>query len=294
MTGIMQTNLQSLHCIYQGKVRDLYAIDDQTMLMVATDRLSAFDVVFNEPIPDKGKILTALSQFWFTKLAHIVPHHLTGIDPKTVVSPSDWPQIEGRSIVVKRLQPIAIEAIVRGYLVGSGFKDYQISGQLCGLALPLGLKEAERLPQAIFTPSSKAAVGQHDENISFAQCTTLLGVELANKVKQTALCLYEAAAEYALSRDIIIADTKFEFGLDETGELVLMDEVLTPDSSRFWPATQYESGRNQPSFDKQFVREWLESIAWDKAPPAPALPEEIARKTAEKYQQALRILTHPR
>jgi phosphoribosylaminoimidazole-succinocarboxamide synthase len=291
MNGITQTNLTSLPRIYQGKVRDLYAIDDKTMLMVATDRLSAFDVILNEPIPGKGKILTAMSHFWFTKLAAFVPHHLTGIDPKTVVSPADWPQVEGRCVVVKRLQPIPIEAIVRGYLVGSGFKDYQTSGQLCGIRLPPGLKEADRLPQPIFTPSSKAAVGQHDENISFAQCTALLGVELANKVKETTLRLYQVAAEYALTRGIIIADTKFEFGLDDKGELTLMDEVLTPDSSRFWPADQYQPGKNQPSFDKQFVREWLEATHWNKKPPAPTLPEDIAHKTAEKYQEALTILT---
>lgn len=291
MTGITQTNLTSLSRIYQGKVRDLYAIDDNTMLMVATDRLSAFDVILNEPIPNKGKILTAMSHFWFTKLADIIPNHLTDIDPSTVVNPTDWLQIKDRCAVVKRLQPLPIEAIVRGYLVGSGFKDYQQSGQLCGLTLPPGLQEAGRLPQPIFTPSSKAAVGMHDENISFAQCTTLLGVDLANTVKDTALRLYQAAADYALTRGIIIADTKFEFGLDEHGRLTLMDEVLTPDSSRFWPADQYQPGKNQPSFDKQFVREWLESSQWDKKPPAPTLPDEIARKTAEKYHEALTILT---
>lgn len=285
------SRLQSLPCIYQGKVRDLYAIDDKTMLMVATDRLSAFDVILNEPIPNKGKILTALSHFWFVKLAHLVPNHLTHIDPKTVVNQDEWPQIADRSVVVKRLQPLPVEAIVRGYLVGSGLKEYQKTGQVCGVTLPTGLKEADRLPQPLFTPSTKAAIGEHDENISFAECTTLLGEDLANKVQATAIKLYQAAAEYALTQGIIIADTKFEFGLDENGTLTLMDEVLTPDSSRFWPANQYIPGKNQPSFDKQFVREWLESIHWDKTPPAPTLPTEIALKTANKYQEALTILT---
>lgn len=286
-TGITQTNLTSLTRIYQGKVRDLYAIDDKTMLMVATDRLSAFDVILNEPIPDKGKILTAISNFWFAKLAPLVPNHLTGIDPRTVVSAEEWPQIEGRSVVVRRLKPVPVEAIVRGYIVGSGLKDYQKTGQLCGITLPAGLREADRLPETIFTPSTKAAAGIHDENISFAQCEAILGTALAKQVSDTAIRLYEAAAQYALTRGIIIADTKFEFGLDEDGVLTLMDEALTPDSSRFWPLDQYQPGKNQPSFDKQFVREWLESTNWNKEPPAPMLPEEIARKTADKYREAL-------
>lgn len=289
--GISQTNLTSLRRIYQGKVRDLYEIDDATMLMVATDRLSAFDVILNEPIPNKGKLLTAMSCFWFDKLAHLIPNHLTHIDPKSVVAQEEWPLIEGRALVVKRLKPITIEAIVRGYLAGSGFKDYQKTGQLCGITLPTGLKEASQLPAPIFTPSTKAAVGDHDENITFAECTTLLGVDLANNLKNKALQLYQYAADYALSRGIIIADTKFEFGLDEKGNLTLMDEALTPDSSRFWPKDQYQAGKNQASFDKQFVRDWLESTHWDKTPPAPPLPDEIALKTAEKYQEALRLLT---
>lgn len=289
--GISQTALKSLTHIYQGKVRDLYAIDDKTMLMVATDRLSAFDVILNDPIPNKGKLLTKMSSFWFDKLQHLVPNHLTHIDPKTVVDQEDWPQIEDRALVVKRLKPISIEAIVRGYLAGSGFKDYQKTGQLCGITLPEGLKEADRLPEPIFTPSTKAAVGDHDINISFAECTTLLGGDLANNLKTTALRLYQFAADYALTRGIIIADTKFEFGLDEKGTLTLMDEALTPDSSRFWPKDQYQPGQSQPSFDKQFVRDWLESTQWDKTPPAPSIPDEVANKTMEKYQEALHLLT---
>lgn len=290
-SGISQTHLKCLKQIYQGKVRDLYEIDAATMLMVATDRLSAFDVILNEPIPNKGKLLTEMSCFWFNKLAHLIPNHLTHIDPKSVVAKEEWPLIEGRALVVKRLKPIAIEAIVRGYLAGSGFKDYQQTGQLCGIRLPAGLKEASRLPEPIFTPSTKASVGDHDENITFAECTTLLGADLAINLKNIALQLYQYAAEYALSRGIIIADTKFEFGLDEKGNLTLMDEALTPDSSRFWPKDQYQPGQSQASFDKQSVRDWLETIHWNKIPPAPALPDEIAQKTADKYQEALRLLT---
>lgn len=290
-TGLIQTHLKSLTRIYQGKVRDLYAIDEKNMLMIATDRLSAFDVILNDPIPDKGKILTAISQFWFTKLAPLAPNHLTGIDPITVVNKDEWLEVEGRSVVVKRLTPIPVEAIVRGYIAGSGLHDYQKTGQLGGITLPSGLQEADRLPQPIFTPSTKAQVGCHDENISFAKCTTLLGVDLANKIKQTALHLYQAAADYALTKGIIIADTKFEFGLDEAGTLTLMDEALTPDSSRFWPKNQYMPGKSQPSFDKQFVRDWLETVSWNKTAPAPRLPDEIIRKTAEKYREALKILT---
>lgn len=278
MTGLTTSHLNSLKKIYSGKVRDLYEIDDKRMLMVATDRLSAFDVILNEPIPEKGKILTAISNFWFAKLQHVVPNHLTGDSVADVLSGDDLAQAEGRSVVAKRLKAIPVEAIVRGYLAGSGWKEYQQHGSVCGIALPAGLREADQLPEPIFTPSTKAAVGDHDENISFAQCEALIGTELANKVRDTAIALYVAAAEYAASRGIIICDTKFEFGLDEEGTLTLMDEALTPDSSRFWPADSYAPGSNPPSFDKQFVRDWLESTGWNKTPPAPTVPAEVAQK----------------
>ena len=281
----------SLKKIYSGKVRDLYEIDDKRMLMVATDRLSAFDVILNEPIPEKGKILTAISNFWFDKLAGLVPNHFTGDKVEDVVPAAELPLVEGRAVVAKRLKPVAVEAIVRGYIVGSGWKEYQKSGTVCGIALPAGLKEASKLAQPIFTPSTKAAVGDHDENISFAQCEAIIGAELAAKVRDTSIALYSAAVEYAATRGIIIADTKFEFGLDENGTLTLMDEVLTPDSSRFWPADSYVEGKNPPSFDKQFVRDWLESTGWNKEPPAPAVPAEVAQKTADKYREALIKLT---
>jgi phosphoribosylaminoimidazole-succinocarboxamide synthase len=281
----------SLKKIYSGKVRDLYEIDDKRMLMVATDRLSAFDVILAEPIPDKGKILTAISNFWFAKLAGLVPNHFTGDKVEDVVPAAELPLVEGRAVVAKRLKPVAVEAIVRGYIVGSGWKEYQNSGTVCGIQLPAGLQEASKLPQPIFTPSTKAAVGDHDENISFEQCSAIIGAELAAQVRDTAIALYSAAVEYAATRGIIIADTKFEFGLDENGTLTLMDEVLTPDSSRFWPADSYVEGRNPPSFDKQFVRDWLESTGWNKEPPAPAVPAEVAQKTADKYREALTRLT---
>lgn len=281
----------SLKKIYSGKVRDLYEIDDKRMLMVATDRLSAFDVILAEPIPEKGKILTSISNFWFDKLAHLVPNHFTGDKVEDVVLAAELPLVEGRAVVAKRLQPVAVEAIVRGYIVGSGWKEYQKSGTVCGIQLPAGLKEAAKLPQPIFTPSTKAAVGDHDENISFAQCEAIIGAELAAKVRDTSIALYSAAVEYAATRGIIIADTKFEFGLDEEGTLTLMDEALTPDSSRFWPADSYEEGKNPPSFDKQFVRDWLESTGWNKEPPAPAVPADVAQKTADKYREALTRLT---
>ncbi|SER56929.1 phosphoribosylaminoimidazole-succinocarboxamide synthase [Azotobacter beijerinckii] len=281
----------SLKKIYSGKVRDLYEIDAKRMLMVASDRLSAFDVILAEPIPDKGKILTAISNFWFDKLAGIVPNHFTGDRVEDVVAAAELPLVEGRAVVAKRLKPVAVEAIVRGYIAGSGWKEYQKSGIVCGIPLPAGLKEAAKLPQPIFTPSTKAAVGDHDENITFAQCEAIIGAELAAKVRDTAIALYSAAVEYAATRGIIIADTKFEFGIDEDGALTLMDEVLTPDSSRFWPADSYVEGQNPPSFDKQFVRDWLESTGWNKQPPAPALPPEVAQKTADKYREALTRLT---
>ena len=288
----MTTNRSlSLKKIYSGKVRDLYEIDDKRMLMVATDRLSAFDVILAEPIPEKGKILTAISNFWFDKLAHLVPNHFTGDKVEDVVSAEQLPLVEGRAVVAKRLKPVAVEAIVRGYIVGSGWKEYQKSGTVCGIQLPAGLKEAAKLPQPIFTPSTKAAVGDHDENISFEQCEAVIGKELAAQVRDISIALYTAAVEYAATRGIIIADTKFEFGLDEDGTLTLMDEVLTPDSSRFWPADSYQEGSNPPSFDKQFVRDWLESTGWNKEPPAPPVPADVAQKTADKYREALTRLT---
>ena len=291
MTGITTTQLTSLKKIYSGKVRDLYEIDDKRMLMIATDRLSAFDVILDEPIPEKGKILTAISNFWFDKLKDVVPNHLTGERAEDLVSAADLPQVEGRGVVAKRLKPVAVEAIVRGYLAGSGWKEYQKSGTVCGITLPAGLQEASQLPEPIFTPSTKAAVGDHDENISFAQCEAIVGKELAAQVRDTAIALYKAAAEYAASRGIIICDTKFEFGLDTDGTLTLMDEALTPDSSRFWPADSYVAGSNPPSFDKQFVRDWLEASGWNKTPPAPAVPLDVREKTAAKYREALDRLT---
>lgn len=291
MTGITTTQLTSLKKIYSGKVRDLYEIDDKRMLMIATDRLSAFDVILDEPIPEKGKILTAISNFWFDKLKDVVSNHLTGDRAEDLVSAADLPQVEGRGVVAKRLTPVPVEAIVRGYLAGSGWKEYQQSGTVCGITLPAGLQEASQLPEPIFTPSTKAAVGDHDENISFARCEEIVGAELAAKVRDTAIALYQAAAEYAASRGIIICDTKFEFGIDEHGVLTLMDEALTPDSSRFWPADSYVAGSNPPSFDKQFVRDWLEASGWNKTPPAPAVPLDVREKTAAKYREALERLT---
>lgn len=281
----------SLKKLYSGKVRDLYEIDAQRMLMVASDRLSAFDVILEQPIPEKGKILTEISNFWFDKLAHLIPNHFTGDQVADVVSAQELPLVEGRAVVAKRLQPVAVEAIVRGYLVGSGWKEYQRNGTVCGIELPQGLQEAQKLPEPIFTPSTKAEVGDHDENISFAQCAAIIGDDLAEQVRDVSIKLYQAAVEYAATRGIIIADTKFEFGLDADGTLTLMDEVLTPDSSRFWPADSYQVGTNPPSFDKQFVRDWLESSGWNKEPPAPAIPADIAQKTADKYREALLRLT---
>ncbi|KMN37812.1 phosphoribosylaminoimidazole-succinocarboxamide synthase [Chromobacterium sp. LK1] len=291
MTGLNTTQLTSLKKIYSGKVRDLYEIDDQRMLMIATDRLSAFDVILDDPIPGKGQILTAISNFWFDKLKELVPCHLTGDAPEDVVSAADLPQVTGRAVVAKRLKPVPIEAVVRGYLAGSGWKEYRQSGTVCGLALPAGLREADKLPEPIFTPSTKAAVGDHDENISYQRCEEIVGAELAAQVRDTAIKLYRAAAEFAASRGIIICDTKFEFGLDENGVLTLMDEALTPDSSRFWPADSYAPGGNPPSFDKQFVRDWLEASGWNKQAPAPTVPLEVREKTAAKYREALDRLT---
>lgn len=289
---LTQSSIKSLPLLHQGKVRDIYDIDANTMLLIATDRLSAFDVILPTPIQDKGAILTQIANFWFAKLGHIVPNHLTGIDPDSVVSdPAEKAQLGKRALVVKKLKPLPIEAIVRGYLVGSGWKEYQAEGTVCGIPLPSGLQEASKLAAPIFTPSSKADVGDHDENISLEKCAALLGPALAEKVANISIRLYQEAAEYALTRGIIIADTKFEFGLDAAGELYLIDEVLTPDSSRFWPADQYALGKNPPSFDKQYVRDWLEASGWNKTPPAPVLPDDVAAKTSEKYREAYIKLT---
>ena len=281
----------SLQKIYSGKVRDLYEIDAKRMLMVASDRLSAFDVILNDPIPGKGEILTQISNFWFQKLAHIMPNHFTGDTVYDVLPEDQARALEKRAVVAKKLEPVKVEAIVRGYLAGSGWKDYQQSGSVCGIALPAGLQEAQQLPEVIFTPSTKAAVGDHDENISFAECEQIIGAELAAEVRAKAIELYTEAAAYAKTRGIIICDTKFEFGLDEEGVLTLMDEVLTPDSSRFWPADQYQVGTNPPSFDKQFVRDWLEQSGWNKQAPAPKVPAEVIDKTVAKYREALSLLT---
>jgi phosphoribosylaminoimidazole-succinocarboxamide synthase len=291
MDALFQTTIRSLPLIHTGKVRDSYAVDDRRMLLVTTDRLSAFDVVMPTPIPGKGRVLSAVSNFWFDKLHGILPNHLTGDAPESVVLPAERDQVAGRAVVVKRLKALPVEAIVRGYLVGSGWADYRKTGQVCGIPLPSGLRQAEKLPQPLFTPSTKAAVGEHDENIDFASCEALLGKDLAAQVRAAAIALYQAAADYALTRGIIIADTKFEFGLDEAGQLTLIDEVLTPDSSRFWPVAEYSVGNNPPSFDKQYVRDWLTASGWNKQPPAPELPEEVVRRTAEKYAEALRRLT---
>jgi len=289
---LMRSSINSLPLINQGKVRDIYDIDDKTMLLVTTDRLSAFDVILPTPIQDKGAVLTQIANFWFDKLGHIVPNHLTGIAPESVVSdPAEKAQLTRRALVVKKLKPLPIEAIVRGYLVGSGWKEYKASGTVCGIALPAGLQEASPLPQPLFTPSSKAEMGDHDENITLEKCAQLLGKELAEKVARISIQLYTEAAAYALTRGIIIADTKFEFGLDAAGELYLIDEALTPDSSRFWPAEQYAVGSNPPSFDKQYVRDWLESTGWNKVAPGPELPADVAQKTADKYREAYRKLT---
>ena len=288
--ALFETSIRSLPLLHKGKVRDIYAVDAQRMLIVTTDRLSAFDVVMPTPIPGKGKVLTAVSNFWFDRLKAILPNHLTGDAPETVVAPAERDQVAGRAVVVKRLQALPVEAIVRGYLVGSGWADYQRTGQVCGIALPSGLQQAERLPRPLFTPSTKAAVGEHDENIDFAQCEALLGKEMAAQVRDAAIALYSAAAEYALTRGIIIADTKFEFGLDAAGRLTLIDEALTPDSSRFWPVDEYSVGSNPPSFDKQYVRDWLTESGWNKQPPGPELPAEVVQKTAQKYAEAVRRL----
>lgn len=291
MAGLSKTNIQSLKQIYSGKVRDVYAVGDDKLLLIATDRISAFDVILGDPIPGKGKVLTALTNFWFEKLKDVIPNHLTGIDPESVVTPEEADQVRGRAVVSKRLKPILVECVARGYIIGGGWKDYCATGSVCGVKLPEGLRQAEKLPEPIFTPAAKAEVGTHDENISFERVVELYGERVATIIRDTTLKLYKEAADYALTKGIIIADTKFEFGMDDDGNVYLMDEVLTPDSSRFWPADDYEVGTSPKSFDKQFIRDWLETQPWDKTPPAPKVPEDIIEKTADKYREALRRLT---
>jgi phosphoribosylaminoimidazole-succinocarboxamide synthase len=289
---LYEASLKSLPKITSGKVRDIYAVGTDKMLIVTSDRLSAFDVVLGDPIPEKGRVLTEMADFWFARLGHVVPNHLTGIDPESVVAGADEKaQVRGRSIVVKKLKPLPVEAVVRGYIIGSGWKDYQQTGAVCGIQLPKGLQQAAKLAEPIFTPATKAEMGEHDENISFEQMAKLVGNDLANKVRDVSLRLYKEAADYAATKGIIIADTKFEFGLDEKNTLVLIDEVLTADSSRFWPASEYKVGISPPSFDKQFVRDYLETLSWDKKAPAPKLPAEVLAKTSQKYQEALERLT---
>ena len=292
MNSLYESSINSLPLLGRGKVRDNYAVGDDKILIVTSDRLSAFDVVMNEPIPAKGKVLNQMSDFWFAKLGHIVPNHLTGIAPDSVVAPDEVGQVRGRAVVAKRLKPILVEAVVRGYLIGSGWKDYQSSGAICGIPLPAGLKLAAKLPQPIFTPAAKADIGEHDENISFDEMQKRIGPQLAEQIREISIRLYQTAADYAATRGIIIADTKFEFGLDDKGTLHLMDEVLTADSSRFWPADSYAEGISPPSFDKQFVRDYLETLKdWNKTAPAPALPADVIDKTGAKYREALQRLT---
>ena len=287
---IFESKINSLKRLGKGKVRDIYAVGDDKMLIVTSDRLSAFDVVLSDPIPDKGRVLNEMANFWFSRLGHVIPNQLTGIDPESVVSSSEKDQVRGRSVVVKKLKPLPIEAVVRGYIIGSGWKDYQKTGKVCGIELPKGLQQAQKLPQPIFTPATKAESG-HDENISFEDMAERVGRPLAEKVREVSIRLYKEAADYAATRGIIIADTKFEFGVDDTGGLVLIDEVLTADSSRFWPADSYKVGVSPPSYDKQYVRDYLETLDWNKAPPPPKLPAEVIRRTSEKYREALERLT---
>lgn len=296
MPALYATSIKSLPLLSKGKVRDVYALGNDKLLMVTTDRLSAFDVVMGQPIPEKGIVLNQMANFWFERLADVIPNHLTGIDPVSVVSADEIEQVQGRAVVAKRLKPILVEAVVRGYLAGSGWKDYKQTGQVCGIALPSGMENAQKLPEPIFTPAAKAEVGEHDENISFDKVIEMIGEKLANQIRDVSIRLYKEASEYAATRGIIIADTKFEFGLDDAGQLVLMDEILTADSSRFWPAETYFVGSNPPSYDKQFVRDWLETAMvdgkhWSKTAPAPDLPGDVIDKTAEKYREALTRLT---
>ena len=289
---LYESRLNSLPLLARGKVRDIYAVGDDHLLIVTTDRLSAFDVVLPDPIPGKGAVLTAVANFWFERTRHLVPNHLADIPLETVLpDEQERNQVAGRAIVVRKLKALPVEAIVRGYLIGSGWKDYQATGSVCGIRLPAGLQLAEQLPEAVYTPSTKAEVGGHDENVDFSRTESLLGADIAARVRDISLQLYSEAAAYARERGIIIADTKFEFGLDEANKLVLIDEALTPDSSRFWPQDEYRIGISPPSFDKQFVRDYLETLEWDKSPPGPSLPEHIIRQTADKYREALRRLT---
>jgi phosphoribosylaminoimidazole-succinocarboxamide synthase len=290
MIPLFESRIKSLPRLGKGKVRDIYAVGADKMLIVTSDRLSAFDVVLSDPIPDKGRVLNEMANFWFERLGHIVPNQLTGIDPESVVAEDERSQVRGRAVVVKKLKPLPIEAVVRGYIIGSGWKDYQRSGKICGIELPRGLQQAQKLPEPIFTPATKAESG-HDENISFEQVEKLVGAELARKVRDISIRLYKEASEYAASKGIIIADTKFEFGLNGSNELVLIDEVLTADSSRFWPKDSYQVGISPPSYDKQFVRDYLETLDWNKEPPAPKLPPDVIARTSEKYREALQRLT---
>jgi phosphoribosylaminoimidazole-succinocarboxamide synthase len=291
MSTLYESTLRSLPLLGRGKVRDNYAVGNDQLLIVTTDRLSAFDVIMGEPIPNKGRVLNEMANFWFEKLKHVVPNHLTGVAPESVVAADEVEQVKGRAVVVKRLEPILVEAVVRGYLAGSGWKDYQATGSVCGVELPPGLQNAQKLPEPIFTPAAKAEMGHHDENITYDDMERRIGTELSATIRDISIKLYKEAADYAATRGIIIADTKFEFGLDNHGKLYLMDEALTADSSRFWPADQYQVGTNPPSFDKQFVRDWLETQSWKKEPPAPKLPDDVVTKTGEKYQEALERLT---
>ncbi len=286
-----ESSLKSLKFLHRGKVRDIYAVGEDKLLVIQTDRLSAFDVILSDPIPGKGQVLTEMSYFWFDKLGHVIPNHLTGVAPESVVAPGERDQVAGRAMVVRRLQPLMIEAVVRGYIIGSGWSDYQKTGAVCGIKLPAGLEQAAKLPEPIFTPATKAPAGEHDENISYEEAAKIVGAELAAKVRAASIQLYSEATAYALTKGIVIADTKFEFGVDGAGKLYLIDEILTPDSSRFWPAASYRTGISPPSFDKQFVRDWLEAQPWNKQHPAPRLPAEIIAKTTEKYREALKLLT---
>ena len=291
VAALHQFELKSLPLLNRGKVRDIYDVDEDHILIVTTDRLSAFDVILPDPIPGKGAILTTVSNFWFDRTRHIITNHLSGKSPDDVLSDeAERKMIEGRGVVARKLDPLPVEAIVRGYLIGSGWNDYQKAGAVCDITLPEGLQQAQQLPEAIFTPSTKADVGGHDENISFKKTVSLLGKNIAGQVRDVSLRLYREAAAYALERGIIIADTKFEFGTDKDGELVLIDEVLTPDSSRFWPVNEYEVGMSPPSFDKQYVRDYLETLDWDKTDPAPRLPDEVIQRTGDKYREAMNLL----
>ena len=288
---LIATSIKSLPLLHKGKVRDIYEIDDKYLLIVTTDRLSAFDVVMREPIPFKGLVLTQMADFWFNKLSFVVANHLSGTIPESVVAENEVIQVKNRAIVARKLKALPIEAIIRGYLSGSGWKDYQKTQSVCGIKLPQGLKESAKLSEPIFTPSSKEAVGRHDENISYEECEARIGKDITSRIKKISIQLYQEAASFALTKGIIIADTKFEFGLDEQNHLVLIDEILTPDSSRFWPLDQYQEGASQPSFDKQFIRDWLEKSGWNKTAPPPALPDDVINKTSEKYLEAFRKLT---